>query len=228
MTGSPTPLTGPLGVCFTNTRGEAPATPKAGRAGRRQKMKSTKFKAVHVTNKAHFGEVHAAGCSDLAKGEFPTKAYATPVEAQYELEGRGGRHNEADVWITAFPTIMMPCVKGAVPVAGIATVKVSASLAEVMDNYAGIGVEEADIAAVWSDLSTQLDEQNAIVAGATLAVDAAAARELVSWADSEADYAAGEMRYDYDVRDAGARLAMMRGLKGRALKALAQINEVSK
>ena len=112
--------------------------------------------------------------------------------------------------------------------AGIAKIKVSASLAEVMDNYAGIGVEEADIAAVWSDLSTQLDEQNAIVAGATLAVDAAAARELVSWADSEADYADGEMRYDYDVRDAGARLAMMRGLKGRALKALAQINEVSK
>lgn len=73
-------------------------------------MANAKFKAVHVTNKAHFGEVHVAGCSDLAKGEYPTKSYATAAEAQYELEGRGGRFDASDKWLTAFPTIFMPCV----------------------------------------------------------------------------------------------------------------------
>lgn len=110
--------------------------------------------------------------------------------------------------------------------AGTATIKVSAKLAARMDEYTTIAQDEADIANVWADLSAQLDEQNATVAGATLVVDAAAAYELRSWAESEADYAADECYGD--ALAAGAYKAMMLGLANRANKALAKIAEAGK
>jgi hypothetical protein len=106
-----------------------------------------------------------------------------------------------------------------------ATIKVSAKLAARMDEYAAIAMETADIAEVWSDLSTQLDEMPR-GAGGVLAVDAAMAYELRSWADSEADYATDQCYGD--ALAAGAYKAMMLGLVNRADKALAKIAEAGK
>ena len=106
-----------------------------------------------------------------------------------------------------------------------AKIKVSAKLATRMSEYTTIAQDEADIAEVWADISTQLDEQNATVAGGVLVVDAAMAYELRSWADSEADYAADECYGD--ALAAGAYKAMMLGLVNRANKALVAI-EVTK
>ena len=80
---------------------------------------AVKFVGVFVTDSAHFGEVHAAGCSEIARGEYPTEAYATADEAKYEVEAAGGRWTDSGEWITDFPTVVMPCADKARGVAGL-------------------------------------------------------------------------------------------------------------
>ena len=101
-------------------------------------------------------------------------------------------------------------------------VKVSAALASVMSEYSFD--DEPTITAIWADLHDQISAQMYDNDGAAvLVVDAAAAYELASWADSEHDYATSDMVSDYGALVAGARASMMSGLKRRAEKALAEI-----
>jgi hypothetical protein len=72
----------------------------------------SKFVGVLVNEKKHLGEVHVAGCSDLAGGEYFTQEHETPEGAHYECEGLGGTFQN-DEFVTDFPTIFAPCVKTA-------------------------------------------------------------------------------------------------------------------
>jgi hypothetical protein len=71
---------------------------------------AVRFVGVLVQGKKHFGEVHLAGCSGVARGEYPTKECKTPQEAQYECEGAGGYFDNGE-FVTDFPTTFAPCVR---------------------------------------------------------------------------------------------------------------------
>lgn len=101
-------------------------------------------------------------------------------------------------------------------------IKVSAALASVMSEY--VFDDEPEIEEIWAEVHEQISAQMYDNDGAAvLVVDAAAAYELASWADSELDFATSDMISDYGALLAGARAAMMRGLKRRAEKVLAEI-----
>ena len=109
-----------------------------------------------------------------------------------------------------------------------AKVKISRALAEVMSNYAGDELPEPDKAAAWSDLHEQIgqrDYQDQTWKTITLLVDIDQADELLSWSDYEADMAPD---YCDGAMEAGARIAMMRGLYNRAMVAYNELAEGGK
>jgi len=101
---------------------------------------------------------------------------------------------------------------------------ISRKLAEVMGNYAGDELPEPDKAAAWSDLHEQIgqrDYQDETWKQTTLWIDRDQALELMSWGEYEADMASD---YCDTPLEAGARHAMMMGLRNRAALAYNEIN----
>jgi len=58
-------------------------------------------------------QVHLAGCSEIAKGEYPTEEFATPLRAKIAAEGMGGTVADGK-FVTDFPATYAPCVRKAV------------------------------------------------------------------------------------------------------------------
>jgi hypothetical protein len=79
-----------------------------------EEKKMSKFVAVFsAKSDKSLAQVHRAGCSDILKGEYPTKAFATAEQARYEAEGMGGTFVSGQ-FVTDFPATYAPCVAKAV------------------------------------------------------------------------------------------------------------------